>query len=219
MRVRRRTIGAGRITVASALLLLLLVSAAAVPVAGASLLSTSYTGVRGASVTITGTVLGKGGTGKTAWTVPVAGAQVKVDGSAQPATTDAAGRYVLVADVSASPTYQGIGITATHKSYVKKSSILGSANPQVQDFTLTVAGTTLKVTVKAGRKAVKGAKVMVFSKSAKTNAKGLAQVRSLQLKPATKYTCTITKKGYKKAKFKFAAKPNGTVKKTVKLKK
>jgi protein-S-isoprenylcysteine O-methyltransferase Ste14 len=170
-----------------------------------------------ATVTITGAVIGTGGGGSNAWSLPVSGATIAVQDAAQTATTVADGTYALILPF-APLDYVGKAITATHPWYVSGRKLLGGDAFQVRTFLLTVKGTKFVVTVKSGSKKVKGAKVACFGKSATTNKSGVATLSGLGLKPQTKYTVKITKSGYDTSKFKIGSKPGATVKITKNIK-
>jgi len=163
------------------------------------------------TVTITGAVIGHGGSGSRAWSRPVSGAIIAVQDAVQTATTAADGTYSLTAIVPA-PYYFGKAITATHKWYRTGQKLLGGDAFQVRTFLLLVKSTRFQVTVKSGSKRIKGAKVSCFGKRATTNKRGVATLSGLQLKPQTKYTVKITKSGYRTSKFKAGSKPGSTVK-------
>lgn len=170
------------------------------------------------TVTITGTVIGHGGSGSRAWSRPVSGATIRVQGAVQTATTAADGTYSLTLPF-APLDYAGKAITATHKWYRTGQKLLGSDAVQVQNFRLTVKSTKFQVTVKSRSKRIKGAKVSCFGKRATTNKRGVATLRGLQLKPQTKYTVKITKSGYRTLHFKVGSKPGSTVKITKNIRK
>ena len=170
------------------------------------------------TVTITGAVIGHGGSGSRAWSRPVSGATITVQDAAQTATTAADGTYSLTAIVPP-PYYSGKAITATHRWYRTGQKLLGGDAFQVQTFLLTVKSTRFQVTVKSGSKRIKGAKVSCFGKRATTNKRGVATLSGLQLKPQTKYTVKITKSGYRTSNFKVGSKPGSTVKITKNIKK
>lgn len=170
------------------------------------------------TVTITGAVIGHGGSGSRAWSRPVSGATIRVQDAAQTATTAADGTYSLTAIVPA-PFYFGKAITATHRWYRTGQKLLGGDASQVRTFLLTVKSTRFQVTVKSGSKRIKGAKVSCFGKRATTNKSGVATLSGLQLKPLTKYTVKITKSGYRTSHFKVGSKPGSTVKFTKNIKK
>jgi len=170
------------------------------------------------TVTITGVVIGTGGSGSRTWFRPVSGATIAVHDAAQTATTAADGTYSLIAIVPA-PYYFGEAITATHRWYRTGQKLLGSDALQVKTFLLTVKSTRFQVTVKSGSKRIKGAKVSCFGKRATTNKRGVATLRGLQLKPQTKYTVKITRSGYRTSNFKVGSKPGGTVKITKNIRK
>ena len=170
------------------------------------------------TVTITGVVIGTGGSGSRTWFRPVSGATIAVQDAAQTATTAADGTYSLIAIVPA-PYYFGEAITATHRWYRTGQKLLGSDALQVKTFLLTVKSTRFQVTVKSGSKRIKGAKVSCFGKRATTNKRGVATLRGLQLKPQTKYTVKITRSGYRTSNFKVGSKPGGTVKITKNIRK
>ena len=163
------------------------------------------------TVTITGTVTGIGGTGSRAWSQPVSGAIISVQGAAETAATAANGAYSLIATFSAAA-YSGKAITATRAPwYSTGTKLLGDGNPQVQTFRLTVKGTKFTVTVKSGSQRIEGATVACFGQSAATNGNGVATLSGLQLKPRTAYTVRITKPGYRATSFQAESSPGGTV--------
>ena len=170
------------------------------------------------TVTITGKVIGTGGSGGRVWRRPVSGATIAVQDAPQTATTAADGTYSLIADVVA-PYYFGKAITATHPWYRTGRKLLGGDAFQVKTFLLTVKSTRFLVTVKSGSKRIKGARVSCFGKRAITNKRGVATLSGLQLKPQTKYTVKITKSGYRTSKFKLGSKPGGTVRITKNIRK
>jgi len=172
------------------------------------------------TVTITGAVIGHGGSGSRAWSRPVGGATIRVQDAAQRATTAADGTYSLTAIVPpVAPYFPGKTITATHRWYRTGQKLLGGDAFQVRTFLLTVKSTRFQVTVKSGSKRIKGAKVSCFGKRATTNKRGVATLRGLQLKPQTKYTVKITRSGYRTSNFKVGSKPGGTVKITKNIRK
>ena len=171
-----------------------------------------------ATVTITGAVIGTGGGGSNAWALPVSGATITVQGALPTATTAADGTYALILPF-APLDYAGKAITATHPWYVSGRELLGGDALQVRTFLLTVKGTKFVVTVKSRSKRIRGAKVSCFGKRATTNKRGVATLRGLQLKPQTKYRVTITKSGYRTARFKAMSRPGGTVKITKNIRK
>ena len=194
-----------------ALVALLALFATMVAAAGATQKSV---GATPGTVTITGAVIGHGGSGSRAWSRPVSGATIRVQDAAQTATTAADGTYSLTAIVPA-PYYFGKTITATHRWYRTGRTgqkLLGGDALQVRTFLLLVKSTRFQVTVKSGSKRIKGAKVSCFGKRATTNKRGVATLSGLQLKPQTKYTVKITKSGYRTSKFKVGSKPGSTVK-------
>ena len=193
-----------------ALVALLALFATMVAAAGATQKSV---GATPGTVTITGVVIGHGGSGSGAWSRRVGGATIKVQGAAQTATTAADGTYSLTAIVPA-PYYFGKAITATHKWYRTGQKLLGGDAFQVRTFLLLVKSTRFQVTVKSGSKRIKGAKVSCFGKRATTNKRGVATLSGLQLKPQTKYTVKITKSGYRSLSFKLGSNPGHTVKVT-----
>ena len=171
------------------------------------------------TVTITGVVIGTGGSGSRAWSRPVGGATIRVQDAAQTATTAADGTYSLIAIVPpVAPYFPGKTITATHRWYRTGQKLLSDDAFQVRTFRLTVKSTRFQVTVKSGSKRIKGAKVSCFGKRATTNKRGVATLRGLQLKPQTKYTVKITKSGYKTVSFKATSSPGNTVKFTKSIK-
>jgi len=198
-----------------ALVALLALFATMVAAAGAAQKSV---GATPGTVTITGAVIGHGGSGSRAWSRPVSGATIRVQDAAQTATTAADGTYSLTAIVPA-PYYFGKTITATHKWYRTGQKLLGGDAFQVHTFLLLVKSTRFQVTVKSGSKRIKGAKVSCFGKRATTNKRGVATLSGLQLKPQTKYTVKITKSGYRTSKFKLGSKPGGTVRITKNIRK
>ena len=169
------------------------------------------------TVTITGAVIGHGGSGSRAWSRPVSGATITVQDAAQTATTAADGTYSLTA-IGGPLYYSGKAITATHRWYRTGQKLLGGDAFQVQTFLLTVKSTRFQVTVKSGSKKIKGAKVSCFGKRATTNGTGRATLSGLQLKPLTRYTVKITKSGYRTVSFKASSKPGSTVKFTKSIK-
>jgi hypothetical protein len=170
------------------------------------------------TMTITGVVIGTGGSGSRTWSQPVSGATITVQGAVQTATTAADGTYSLTLPF-APLDYAGKAITATHKWYRTGQKLLGGDAVQVQNFRLTVKSTTFRVTVKSGSKRIKGARVSCFGKRATTNKRGVATLRRLQLKPQTKYIVKITKSGYRTSNFKLGSKPGYTVKFTKNIRK
>jgi len=169
------------------------------------------------TVTITGAVIGHGGSGSRAWSRPVSGAIIAVQEATQTATTAADGTYSLTA-IGGPLYYSGKAITATHRWYRTGQKLLGGDAFQVQTFRLTVKSTTFNVTVKSGSRKIKGAKVSCFGKRATTKGTGRATLSGLQLKPLTRYTVRITKPGYRTVSFKAGSKPGGTVKFTKSIK-
>ena len=169
------------------------------------------------TVTITGAVIGHGGSGSGAWLRRVGGATIAVQGAAQTATTAADGTYSLTA-IGGPLYYSGKAITATHRWYRTGQKLLGGDAFQVQTFRLTVKSTTFNVTVKSGSRKIKGAKVSCFGKRATTKGTGRATLSGLQLKPLTRYTVRITKPGYRAVSFKASSKPGGAVKFTKSIK-
>jgi len=169
------------------------------------------------TVTITGAVIGHGGSGSRAWSRPVSGAIIAVQEATQTATTAADGTYSLTA-IGGPLYYSGKAITATHRWYRTGQKLLGGDAFQVQTFRLTVKSTMFNVTVKSGSRKIKGAKVSCFGKRATTKGTGRATLSGLQLKPLTRYTVRITKPGYRTVSFKASSKPGGTVKFTKSIK-
>ena len=169
------------------------------------------------TVTITGAVVGHGGSGSRAWSRPVSGAIIAVQEATQTATTAADGTYSLTA-IGGPLYYSGKAITATHRWYRTGQKLLGGDAFQVQTFRLTVKSTTFNVTVKSGSRKIKGAKVSCFGKRATTTGTGRATLSGLQLKPLTRYTVKITKSGYRTVSFKASSKPGSTVKFTKSIK-
>jgi len=172
------------------------------------------------TVTISGAVIGTGGSGSRVWSRPVGGATIAVQDAVQTATTAADGTYSLITNVPpVAPYFAGKAITATHAWYRTGQKLLSSDALQVKTFLLTVKSTRFQVTVKSGSKKIKGAKVSCFGKRATTNKSGVATLSGLQLKPQTKYTVKITKSGYRTSNFKAGSKPGSTVKFTKNIKK
>ena len=101
------------------------------------------------TVTITGAVIGHGGSGGRAWSRRVSGATIAVQGAVQTATTAADGTYSLTLPVDPL-VYAGNAITATHRWYRSGQKLLGSDAFQVKTFLLTVKSTRFQVTVKSG---------------------------------------------------------------------
>lgn len=162
------------------------------------------------TVTITGAVIGHGGSGGRAWSRRVSGATIAVQGAVQTATTAADGTYSLTL-LGPPLTYAGNAITATHPWYRRGQKLLGLDAFQVKTFLLTVKSTRFQVTVKSGSKRIRRAKVSCFGKSATTNKRGVATLNGLQLKPRTRYTVKITKSGYRTSYFKAGSRPGHTV--------
>ena len=196
-----------KITIAAAALVALCATMAAAAGAGQkSLRATPGT------VTITGAVIGHGGSGGRAWSRRVSGATIAVQGAVQTATTAADGTYSLTLPGPPLTTpYAGHAITATHRWYRSGQKLLGLDAFQVKTFLLTVKSTRFQVTVKSGSKRIRRAKVSCFGKSATTNKRGVATLKGLQLKPRTRYTVKITKSGYRTSYFKAGSRPGHTV--------
>jgi len=172
------------------------------------------------TLSISGTVRGKGGSGKYAWSVVRSGAKVSVPGVSGSTVTNALGNYSFKVTMPNSA-YADYGVRASRTNYNSRELALSSDSPQTRDFVgdkaLVVKGTKLKVTVKKGTKAVRNAVVTCFGKSAKSSASGLATLKGLQLRPGMKYKATVAKKGFHSATISFTSRPGYTVVKTVKI--
>jgi hypothetical protein len=174
-------------------------------------------------VAISGTVFGRGGTGKWAWTMTLSGARVWVLGYSTTVTTDALGRYSLRVNLPGTSLYDVNEIRASRVNYEIGALPLSSEILQTRDFVgkyaLLVKGTGLKVTVWRAGKKLKGATVSCFGKSAKTGANGKATLSKLRLKPGVRYTATVAKKGLRTATFSFTSRPGNSIGKSVALRK
>jgi hypothetical protein len=174
-------------------------------------------------VEISGTVQGRGGTGKWAWTMTLSGARVWVLGYSRTVTTDALGRYSLSVNLPGMSLYDINEVRASRVNYEIGAVPLSSEVVQTRDFAggyaLLVKGTGLKVTVWRAGKKLKGATVSCFGKSARTGADGRATLSKLRLKPGVKYTATVAKKGLRTATFSFTSRPGNSIGKSVALRK
>jgi hypothetical protein len=170
-------------------------------------------------VEISGTVQGRGGTGKWAWTMTLSGARVWVLGYSKTDTTNALGRYSLKVSIPTDHLYGYNEIRASRTNYELGALPVSSEVVQTRDFfgryALLVKGTGLKVTVLRNGKLVKGVTVSCFGKSAKTGANGEVVLSKLRLKPGVRYTATVAKKGFHTATFSFTSRPGNSLSRSV----
>jgi hypothetical protein len=169
------------------------------------------------AISVTGTVYGRGGSGKYAWSVKLSGAQVRVIDSTS-TKTNSKGAYTLKARVPKGMAYGYAVVRASKANYLSAEQPLSDMAKQTRTFkgsnALLVKATTLKVTVSSGGGKVAGATVSCFGKSVKTNSSGVATLKTLRLKPGAGYTAKVTKSGYSAASVRFTSKPGGSVVKT-----
>jgi hypothetical protein len=163
------------------------------------------------TVTVTGTVTGTGGSGNQAWSMPLAAARVACPQLKAATSSDASGSYTLCLEVPHGPYsyYDCIALRCSHRFYHAAKRPLSAENPQVQDFTLRVRGTELKVIVRSSCKAVKNARVYVFGQVGLTGRDGVVVFDSLELKPLTLYQCTVEKAGCGAKTSSFWSRPGG----------
>jgi hypothetical protein len=175
-------------------------------------------GVPRDAVSISGTVQGRGGAGKYAWTAVLSGAKVWVPGHSATVTTNALGAYSLVADIPNDP-YADYAIRATRTSYDRRDLPVSTDSPQTRNFVganaLLVKGTTLRITVLRAGRTVRGATVSCFGKSVKSNTAGRATLTKLRLRPGVRYKATVAKRGFHRATVSFTSRPGNTVAKSV----
>jgi hypothetical protein len=169
------------------------------------------------AITVTGTVYGRGGSGKYAWSVRLSGAQVRVVDSTS-TKANSKGAYTLKARVPKGMAYGYAVIRASKTNYLLAELPISDMSRQVRNFkgtkALLVKGTTLKMTVSSGGGKIAGATVSCFGKSVKTNSSGVATLKTLRLKPGARYTAKVAKSGYSAASVRFTSRPGGSVVKT-----
>jgi hypothetical protein len=192
-------------------------AAGSAPADGVSASSATAASRATVAITVTGTVYGRGGSGKYAWSVRLSGAQVRVVDSTS-TKTNSKGAYKLKARVPRGMAYGYAVIRASKTNYLTAERPISDVSKQVRNFAgtraLLVKGTTLKMTVSSSGGKVTGATVSCFGKSVKTNSSGVATLKTLRLKPGTRYTAKVTKSGYSAASVRFTSRPGGSVVKT-----
>jgi hypothetical protein len=157
---------------------------------------------------ISGTIRGRGGSGTKAWTMTIARARVGIPALGLWTRSDASGAYTLT--VPAAQRRANLKLSVVARFYRPSAVVVGTADAQVNDVTLRVQPTRLRVSVVSGALRVARARVHVFGHVVTTDKNGIAVFAGLELKPHKRYGGVILKVGlYVPNGVSFVSRPGG----------